>query len=204
VCVKIANGAPSTLGSATAFANAGNPKQWPLTVCASSCGLAGCAAVDATMGPSDCYTPDGSGDFGVQWDIFRMASDGQICNQPCAQFHVAASGDCSQRITKISSAEGVCGSTMTPTWTPKIEFSCSGDDITMTIKAASSVDGNPKTCSCRNGQAPCGVGASQGGNCTAATPVWPCSGLCPSNGSAVCQVGDVGPMANGCNCDVKM
>lgn len=169
--VEITNLTPEIEGGATIYD--GYPKGQSISVFGLGCSAGGCTL---EHGSSQDFS-SGSTEFGIQWNINRLAPDGVTCDNTCSQYELDVAS-----CTATHKIGGMCSASTTPSWTAQIEGSLSGGKCSLTVRGGS-VDGNADRCSCQWGAMPCHVGDGV------------CQGVCPP-GVPPCPDG----ASSGCRC----
>lgn len=169
--IEITNLLPQIEGGATIYD--GLPAYHSISVFGLGCSAGGCVLMH---GSSQEFS-SGSTEFGIQWNINRLAPDGATCDNPCSQYELDVAG-CT--VSHVSG--GMCSAKTTPSWTANVEATFSGGKCSLKV-IGGSVTSNADRCSCAYGAMPCHVGDGV------------CQAVCPP-GVLPCPEG----AADGCRC----
>jgi len=166
------NNSPAVRGGATIYDKSGKHSItiWGETFCKGS----GCV-----IEPGDSYTQSAISDktIGIQWNIYRRASDGMTCDNACHQIQLNI-----EACTFEHLQSGYCYQTPTPRWTPDLTTQLRDSVCTIAITEQSQVDSDSdEACGCEWGQAPCDCSGE---------PDSVCSGVCPSDSPSTCGSSD--------------
>ena len=180
----IVNNSPSIRGGSTIYDKTGRQSLqiWGEDFCTG----AGC-----TVETEGSFYTSAAKPIGIQWNIYRVASDMATCDNPCRQIELDL-----DTCTTTLKTDGYCYEVHTPRWTPDLTTTLKDGTCTITVTNDSKVDANPdgsepQACGCEWGAAPCQCGDPFDSKC---------SGVCPISSSSACGSNDEGD----CTCPQKL
>merc|ERR1740123_156872 len=180
--LEIINETPHTSGGATIFDSNGGQS---ITVFGGTFCVAGAGGCTIEHGQGQSWKVDVVRDAtpGIQWNLGRLAPDGNTCDNPCRQFQLNMQ-DCTMVLVDVST--GYCSTVPTPTWTPSWQSYIVGSKCVMMVSGGA-VDHHADRCSCSWGHYPC--------DC----PGTSCAGRCPSD-DALASCSPWGTPSGQCEC----
>jgi len=172
--VEIINQTPDVEAGATIYDPVGGQS---ISVFGLGCPSSGCVI---NRGSSQLYgLPTGA--IGIQWNINRLAPDGNTCDNTCAQFNIDPNACTATRLV----GSGFCVGPSIIRWSPTIRSTITGSTCRLELVGAD-VENNARRCSCQWGQYPCSCpGNVCSGTCT------PGGGACPAGGSGCACYGSL-------------